>query len=58
MKCKSKIVPVSKCLHVWLVAVKLQHKPLVNQVSCGADLGDCIPHILALCCKSKLYILG
>ena len=57
IKCKSKIVPVSKCLHVWVVAVKLQPKPLVTQVSLEADLDDRISNILALCCKSKLHIL-
>lgn len=57
IKCKSKIIPVPKCLHVCVMAVKLQHKLLVTQVSRGADLDDCIPNNLALCCKSKLHIL-
>ena len=48
---------MSKCVHVEVVAVKLQHKPLVTQVSHGANLGDCIPNILALYYKSKLHIL-
>lgn len=56
IQCKNRIVPVSKCLRVWGVAIKLQHKPLVTQVSHGADLDDSILNILALCYKNKFHI--